>query len=40
MALHAYDFRDAGHSSHSFGPTFGAAAAAGALANLNADEAR
>jgi 2-methylcitrate dehydratase PrpD len=39
MALHAYDFRDAGHSSHSFGPTFGAAAAAGALANLNADEA-
>jgi 2-methylcitrate dehydratase PrpD len=40
MALHAYDFRDAGHSSHSFGPTFGAAAAAGALANLNADETR
>jgi len=40
MALHAYDFRDAGHSSHSFGPTFGAAAAAGALANLSADEAR
>jgi len=40
MALHAYDFRDAGHSSHSFGPTFGAAAAAGALANLNADESR
>ena len=40
LALHAYDFRDAGHSSHSFGPTFGAAAAAGALANLNADEAR
>ena len=40
MALHAYDFRDAGHSSHSFGPTFGAAAAAGALANLNPDETR
>jgi 2-methylcitrate dehydratase PrpD len=40
MALHAYDFRDAGHSSHSFGPAFGAAAAAGALANLNADETR
>jgi 2-methylcitrate dehydratase PrpD len=40
MALHAYDFRDAGHSSHSFGPTFGAAAAAGALANLDADETR
>jgi len=40
MALHAYDFRDAGHSSHSFGPSFGAAAAAGALANVNADQAR
>jgi len=40
MALHAYDFRDAGHSSHSFGPTFGAAAAAGALAGLDADQAR
>jgi 2-methylcitrate dehydratase PrpD len=40
LALHAYDFRDAGHSSHSFGPTFGAAAAAGALANLNPDETR
>ncbi len=40
MALHDYDFRDAGHSSHSFGPSFGAAAAAGALANLNADETR
>ena len=34
MALHAYDFREAGHSTHSFGPTFGAAAAAGALAGL------
>ena len=40
MALHAYDFRDAGHSSHSFGPSFGAAAAAGALAGVNADRAR
>jgi 2-methylcitrate dehydratase PrpD len=40
MALHDYDFRDAGHSSHSFGPSFGAAAAAGALAGVNADEAR
>jgi len=40
MALHAYDFRDAGHSSHSFGPTFGAAAAAGALAGLDADQTR
>lgn len=40
MALHAYDFRDAGHSTHSFGPTFGAAAAAGALAGLDARQAR
>ncbi|HKA41855.1 MAG TPA: MmgE/PrpD family protein [Burkholderiales bacterium] len=40
MALHGYDFRDAGHSTHSMGPTFGAAAAAGALAGVNADRAR
>jgi 2-methylcitrate dehydratase PrpD len=40
MALQDYDFRDAGHSSHSFGPSFGAAAAAGALAGLTADQAR
>jgi len=40
MALHAYDFREAGHSTHSFGPMFGAAAAAGALAGVNADSAR
>jgi len=40
MALGAYDFRDLGHSTHSFGPMFGAAAAAGALAGLGADEAR
>src|SRR5262245_45014832 len=40
MALHGYDFRDAGHSTHSFGPSFGAAAAAGALAGVNADRAR
>src|SRR6185503_12996195 len=40
MALHDYDFRDAGHSSHSFGPSFGAAAAAGALAGVNANQAR
>ena len=40
MALGAYDFRDAGHSTHSFGPTFGAAAAAGALTGVNADRAR
>lgn len=40
MALHSYDFRDAGHSTHSFGPMFGAAAAAGALAGLNYDQTR
>jgi 2-methylcitrate dehydratase PrpD len=40
MALHDYDFRDAGHSSHSFGPSFGAAAAAGSLAGINSDQAR
>ena len=40
MALHPYDFREAGHSTHSFGPSFGAAAAAAMLAGLNADQMR
>jgi 2-methylcitrate dehydratase PrpD len=40
LALHAYDFREAGHSTHSFGPMFGAAAAAGALAGLDAGRMR
>jgi len=40
LALHPYDFRTVGHSTHSFGPTFGAAAAAGSLAGVNADQAR
>src|SRR5215210_7236178 len=40
VALHAYDFREAGHSTHSFGPMFGAAAAAGALAGVKYDQAR
>ncbi len=40
MALHAYDFRSVGHSTHSFGPMFGAAAAAGALAGISDDQAR
>src|SRR5688572_2419967 len=40
LALHPYDFRTYGHSTHSFGPMFGAAAAAGALAGANADQAR
>jgi len=39
-ALGVERFRSAGHSTHSFGGTFGAAAAAGALAGLNADQAR
>ncbi|MFN7088042.1 MAG: MmgE/PrpD family protein [Burkholderiales bacterium] len=39
-ALGVERFRSAGHSTHSFGGTFGAAAAAGALAELNADQVR
>ncbi len=39
-ALGVERFRSAGHSTHSFGGTFGSAAAAGALAGLNADQAR
>jgi 2-methylcitrate dehydratase PrpD len=35
QALDAYEFRNDGHSTHSFGPMFGAAAAAGALAGLS-----
>ena len=34
LSLNAYQFREDGHSTHSFGPMFGAAAAAGALAGL------
>ncbi len=34
QSLNAYEFREDGHSTHSFGPLFGAAAAAGALAGL------
>jgi 2-methylcitrate dehydratase PrpD len=40
QSLGAMRFRAAGHSTHSFGPTFGAAAAAGALAGLDARRAR
>lgn len=40
MALNAYDFREAGHSTHSFGPMWGAAAAAGSLAKLKYDQVR
>jgi 2-methylcitrate dehydratase PrpD len=35
QSLNAYQFREDGHSTHSFGPMFGAAAAAGALAGLS-----
>src|SRR5688572_10758793 len=40
MALHAYNFREVGHSTHTFGPMFGAAAAAGSLAGLKYDQVR
>jgi len=40
LALNAYQFREDGHSTHSFGPMFGAAAAAGALAGITAGQAR
>jgi len=40
QSLNAIPFRAAGHSTHSFGPTFGAAAAAGALARLDARRVR
>ena len=35
-----YEFREDGHSTHSFGPMFGAAAAAGALAGFDASQVR
>ena len=40
MSLNAYEFREDGHSTHSFGPMFGAAAAAGALMGLNEAQTR
>jgi 2-methylcitrate dehydratase PrpD len=40
LSLDPYRFREAGHSTHSFGPTFGAAAAAAALAALKAPQVR
>src|SRR5205807_7323761 len=39
-SLDAYQFREDGHSTHSFGPMFGAAAAAGALADLRERQVR
>jgi 2-methylcitrate dehydratase PrpD len=40
LSLDAYRFREDGHSTHSFGPTFGAAAAAAALAGLKEPQVR
>lgn len=40
QSLNAYEFREDGHSTHSFGPMFGAAAAAGALLNLKESQVR
>jgi 2-methylcitrate dehydratase PrpD len=40
IALGIEKFRSAGHSTHSYGGTFGAAVAAGALASLSPDSAR
>lgn len=40
QALGAYAFSAKGHDTHSFGPMFGAAAAAGSLAGLSADQMR
>ncbi|WP_233233735.1 MmgE/PrpD family protein [Bordetella sp. LUAb4] len=40
LSLHSYAFRVAGHSTHTFGPNFGAAAAAGALAGLDETQCR
>ncbi len=39
-SLHPYQFRANGHSSHTFGPNFGAAASAGALLGVNPIQAR
>jgi 2-methylcitrate dehydratase PrpD len=40
MSLDAYEFREDGHSTHSFGPMFGAAVAAGSLLNLKERQIR
>jgi 2-methylcitrate dehydratase PrpD len=40
LSLDAYQFRVRGHSTHTFGPNFGAAAGAGALARLDATQCR
>jgi 2-methylcitrate dehydratase PrpD len=40
MSLNAYEFREDGHSTHSFGPMFGAAAASAALLHLKDSQVR
>ena len=40
QSLNAYEFREDGHSTHSFGPMFGAAAASGLLLRLNDSQVR
>jgi len=40
LSLNAYEFREDGHSTHSFGPMFGAAAAAAALCRFDERQAR
>jgi 2-methylcitrate dehydratase PrpD len=40
QSLDAYQFREDGHSTHSFGPMFGAAAAAGSLAGFRERQVR
>src|SRR5574341_1598625 len=40
LSLDPHQFREDGHSTHSFGPMFGAAAAAGALARLSERQVR
>jgi 2-methylcitrate dehydratase PrpD len=40
MSLNAYEFREDGHSTHSFGPMFGAGVAAGSLLNLKEKQVR
>ena len=40
LSLNAYEFREDGHSTHSFGPMFGAAAASGSLCDFDSRQAR
>jgi 2-methylcitrate dehydratase PrpD len=40
LSLNAYEFREDGHSTHTFGPMFGAAAATGALCGFDSRQAR